>query len=230
MGKIGYGYGSEWHLLRYLGYHRHELSAKVGAAIGAGRICWLDFPREGEWKGLDFLPDNSPAKNEWKTFWPQTGNMHNWDAVGVRKTDAGEEYLLVEAKAHIKELNTKCGARDQRSIQIIEEALRATRKEFGADETKASNWLNRYYQYANRLAVLYFMREHDIPAHLVFICFLGDSFPARSNIKCPKTEAPWHKALADVHKRLGLSDAGLYKERVHHLYPPIYPQKIARKK
>lgn len=31
MGTIGYGYGSEWHLLRYLGYHQIQtISAKEG--------------------------------------------------------------------------------------------------------------------------------------------------------------------------------------------------------
>ena len=29
MGKIGYTYGSEWHLLRYLGYHRNELNRQI---------------------------------------------------------------------------------------------------------------------------------------------------------------------------------------------------------
>src|SRR4051794_23210402 len=33
MGTIGYSYGSEWHLLRYLGYHRDELNRQIEAKI-----------------------------------------------------------------------------------------------------------------------------------------------------------------------------------------------------
>jgi hypothetical protein len=40
--RIGYGYGSEWHLLRSLGYHRAELSLRVAFLIDAGEVDWLD--------------------------------------------------------------------------------------------------------------------------------------------------------------------------------------------
>ena len=43
MGTIGYGYGSEWHLLRYLGYHRHYLSQEILNMIGGEILQWLDF-------------------------------------------------------------------------------------------------------------------------------------------------------------------------------------------
>ena len=89
MGKIGHGYGNEWHLLRYLGYHRNALEEEILSKIGGDRSTWLDFKfsnrneplkRDQEWKGLDFL--NKETQKEWKTWWPQTGNVQNWDAVG----------------------------------------------------------------------------------------------------------------------------------------------------
>lgn len=43
MGKIGHGYGSEWHLLRYLGRHRNLLDNAVRDATRCGRFDWLDF-------------------------------------------------------------------------------------------------------------------------------------------------------------------------------------------
>ncbi|MQB02127.1 MAG: hypothetical protein GEU78_18040 [Actinobacteria bacterium] len=40
---IGYTYGSEWHLLRYLAYHREDLSRDVEAAIPGSKVLrWLD--------------------------------------------------------------------------------------------------------------------------------------------------------------------------------------------
>ena len=69
MSKIGYGHGSEYHLLRHLGYHRVELNGKVDEATGGRLINWLDFPYSvsprsfyhAEWRGISFLRDDAPA-------------------------------------------------------------------------------------------------------------------------------------------------------------------------
>ena len=45
MGKIGFTYGSEWHLLRYLGY-RNELNRQIEEVIPAKNVkieSWSDF-------------------------------------------------------------------------------------------------------------------------------------------------------------------------------------------
>ena len=34
MADVGYGYGSEWHLLRFLGYHRNVLDSAILGATG----------------------------------------------------------------------------------------------------------------------------------------------------------------------------------------------------
>ena len=116
MGKMGNGYGSEFHLLRYLGYHRHDLNRAVEKETG-GRVSeWLDFAFGGEerldreWKGVDFVDSASDIKSAWMKFWPQTGNVPNWDAVGRLELNSGVEYLLVEAKAHVEELQSSCSA------------------------------------------------------------------------------------------------------------------------
>ena len=44
MSKVGYGYGSEYHLMRYLAYHRGVLKQQVDEATGGELINWLDFP------------------------------------------------------------------------------------------------------------------------------------------------------------------------------------------
>ena len=44
MGKIGYGYGSEWQLMRFLGHHRNRLDEEIKKQIGEkGDLHWLDF-------------------------------------------------------------------------------------------------------------------------------------------------------------------------------------------
>ena len=72
MSTIGFGYGSEWHLLRYLGYHRADLNRAIASAIPGGTVVeWLnsrfetdpaainrDPPRflDREIEGFEFLP------------------------------------------------------------------------------------------------------------------------------------------------------------------------------
>ena len=44
MAHMGDGYGSECHLLRYLGRHRALRDWRVLACVGGSAIEWLDFP------------------------------------------------------------------------------------------------------------------------------------------------------------------------------------------
>src|SRR3546814_13709602 len=107
MADMGIGYGSECHLLRYLGRHRAALDAAIRAETGCDDVRWLDYPfdagrtwKDGEWKGLGFLPVDSPAHEAWRRPWPQGGNAPQRDAVGQVATAAGAEWLLGGAKAH----------------------------------------------------------------------------------------------------------------------------------
>lgn len=67
MAQIGYGYGSEFQLMRFLGHHRNLLENEIKKQIGVeGEIHWLDFgfsnsescvSGDDEIKGLNFLVD-----------------------------------------------------------------------------------------------------------------------------------------------------------------------------
>ncbi len=127
MGKIGYGYGSEWQLLRYLGYHRDFLNNQILLITGGDRIAWLDFgftltnkplKQDKEWIGLDFIED-PVVQGQWHAFWPQSGTAQNWDAVGALDIQGRQEWLLVEANAHLGEVKSTCGARNPNSLDKI---------------------------------------------------------------------------------------------------------------
>jgi hypothetical protein len=63
-------------------------------------------------------------------------------------------------------------------------------------------WTGTYYQYANRLATLWFLREQGIGARLVFVSFIADRFP--DDTPCPSSEEEW-LALIDARRlTLGL--------------------------
>lgn len=231
MGKIGFGYGSEWHLLRHLGYHRDYLSLKTLNVIGGNSIEWLDFnfsPKneplrdDKEFIGLGFT-QNAEVKEKWRLFWAQRGNSQNWDAVGKIHFDNQDEWLLVEAKGHIGELNSNCGAENLKSKHSIFSALEKTSWAFGNKSKPVENWLENYYQYANRLAVLYFLMNECNPsvnARLLFIYFYGEN---RENLECPKNEQEWLPAIEKMDDWLGVDKNCELKKRIHYLFLPVNP-------
>ncbi len=234
MGKIGYGYGSEWHLLRYLGYHRNYLSQEILDVTGGESISWLDFRfskkyaylnDDRELVGIEFIKDRN-VKNKWKYFWPQTGTSQNWDAVGKIIYEDHEEWLLIEAKAHYNEVKSDCGATSQASKALIKAALEKTASAFCKQLPPIENWLSPYYQYANRLAVLYFlMKECNpiIPTRLLFLYFYGDH---RDDAECPQNEEDWDPIINVIKRKLGTDENADLNKRVHHLFIPVNPNQL----
>ncbi|MBE2222673.1 MAG: hypothetical protein IAF02_14085 [Anaerolineae bacterium] len=231
MGTIGMGYGSEWHLLRYLGYHRDYLSREVLKITGGNSIHWLDFDfsreniplkDDGELKGLKFISDEAVHK-KWRNFWPPRGNSQNWDAVGKIQTGNGEEWLLVEAKGHLGEIKSSCGATNIESRQKIVTALQATSQTFSNLTKPVENWLSPHYQYANRLAVLHFLMkecEPSVKARLLFIYFYGEN---RKNEECPQSKQDWLPAISKMNEWLGINKNNDLAGRIHILYLPVNP-------
>ncbi len=132
-----------------------------------------------------FLTSPLDLQNPLAEFWPRFGPQ--WDALAV--TDQGQ-ILLVEAKSHISQMATSPGqARGKSAQQLINQSL---------DETKTflkargmADWSTSFYQYANRLAHLYWLRElNGIDAYLVNLFFLNDG-----EINGPRTQAEWQGAI-----------------------------------
>jgi hypothetical protein len=238
MGKMGYGYGSEWHLLRHLGYHRAYLSQQVINIIGGQAVEWLDFEfsqenmplqDDREFVGLGFIPDTQ-VQQKWKSFWPQTGNVQNWDAVGKIHLGDTIEWLLVEAKGHIGEVESRCSATSPVSKQVIYSALGKASKAFGNHVQPIENWLAPYYQHANRLAVLYFLMQECVPsvaARLLFIYFYGED---RKGLVCPQSEQEWLPAIQKMTDWLGIDKHGKLVPRVHYLFLPVNPVGVGGRK
>ena len=222
MARIGHGYGSEWHLLRYMGRHRHRLDRAVARSCGASEVEWLDSPfsrdprwRDAEGEGLDFLPASNPARQEWSHLWPQRGNVQNWDAVGRITVRGAEQWLLVEAKAHLGEVISTCGARSATSWQQIDGVFGVVKKDLRVPEE--ADWMQPYYQYCNRIAALHILSMYGTPAHLLFIYFTGD-WQGASERKCPKTQAGWNRALEKLDRHIMLPRDHPLSGRVHKLF------------
>jgi hypothetical protein len=232
MDKIGYGYGSEWHLLRYLGYHRYYLNEQILHQIGGDRLDWLDFrfsirnaplQRDREWTGIEFIEDQTVIA-QWHAFWPGSGSAQNWDAIGKVYQDGEPTWLLVEAKAHLGEVESTCRASSTKSREKIRAALEKAQGSFCASPPPVDHWLTPYYQMANRLACLHFlMRESQppVPAHLLFVYFVGDQ---RADADCPQSAGEWEGVIERIENRLALDPSQPLMKRVHHLFLAVNPK------
>ena len=228
MGRIGNGYGSEWHLQEYLSRYRQDLDEAVVNSVGATAINWLKVPLSAsgahkEWEGLDFI-QNVNVASDWKTYWPPSRPQHNWDAVATVEIGGFKEWLLVEAKAHVGEMASQCQAKKVKSGRMIRTALEATAKcvTYGGVPTLA--WYHEHYQYVNRLAVLNFLNNictPAIPSRLLFIYFCGEDKMAGR--VCPKSEAEWQSHLAPLYRKLDINLQSPLMQRVNSVYLPVTP-------
>jgi hypothetical protein len=166
-----------------------------------------------EWKGIDFLKDNLSLQEAWEFFWPGTGNIPNWDAVGKIQHNSKESWILVEAKSHIEEIKQACMARPGKGLNMINKAFSETKEYLKIPES--TDWLRPYYQYCNRIATLYFLKKHDVSAHLLFVYFLGDQFDKKI---CPESEKGWKNELNKLkqHNQI-LGEHGL-SDSIHELF------------
>ena len=181
-------------------------------------VRWLEFPKtaagDREFRGLEFVPleECAEIRTKWRTVWPTTGRQPSWDAIG-RASDA---WILVEARANAPEFSSPpCGASPDTHKQIVK-ALNATKRQLGVN--RFYPWDGTFYQYANRLTVLRFLREQGIDAHLVFIYFTGDQFP--DDTPCPQTATEWERLIEARRLTLGIPDNHALSAYDHHIFLP----------
>jgi hypothetical protein len=140
-------------------------------------------------------------------FWPKCGPQ--WDGLGKA---TGNEAVLVEAKAHFGELTSSCGAGGD-SLILVTESLNAAKNWAGA--SPLSDWHRPYYQYANRLAHLKFLRDHGVDATLVFVYFCGDDA-----MRGPSSAHEWKGQLQKAYTHLGI-EPDLASRNVVNVYIPV---------
>jgi hypothetical protein len=224
LGRRGNGYGSEWHFDHYRRVLPDVLDQHIKAGIGRSDadITWL-YPGSAafakEPRGVEFLkeePSQRKAFEAWRTFWPQTGSPPHWD--GVSRDATTGEWLLFETKANQSEFCSHiCGAVGK-GRALIESAMSKVKRHLSVH--RDFQWLGTYYQYANRLACLYFLNVlRKVPARLVLVYFTGDKFPDAR--QCPSSEAEWRELIRACHLTLGLSEEHALRDRVHELFLPV---------
>ncbi len=149
-------------------------------------------------------------------FWPRGGPV--WDALAiVEGKSSSRGVILLEAKSHISELANPgyaCKATGK-SLEQIKNAL--TTVKHALKVKGKTEWLGEYYQYANRLAHLYFLAIlGQVPTWMVFLYFVGD---VEQN--GPSTAAEWDASLEKARQALGLPERHLLNETIINVYAPV---------
>lgn len=125
-------------------------------------------------------------------FWPRRGPQ--WDGLA---TFPGGGVVLAEAKAHLAEFETSRSAAGPASAARIAAAFAQVQTDLSI--TPPAPWDRTCYQYANRLAHLWWLRAQGVNAHLLMIGFLGDA-----EVDGPRSGLAWDQAYARAETALGL--------------------------
>lgn len=226
MSNMGHGYGSEFHLLRWMGRHRTELNERLKPIFGSSSIQWKDFHfcsdrfiPDAELIGLEFLQGNPSYRHVCDCFgkgaisWPQRGELMNWDAVGL----VGDTYILCEAKAHLEEVERKYDPGNSSSIEQRERAFSFAKEKFGASPD--ADWMHNFYQMANRLYIIALLEECGVPAILLNIYFCGDK---HKDWVCPQTPEEWEPLLREELETLKLDKNNpFFASHVKNIFLPV---------
>lgn len=164
--------------------------------------------RDGDFLHRLGLPHLAP---DLAAFWPRGGPV--WDGLAR----AGDRVVLVEAKAHLREARSSpCAARSEASRQMIAQAFARVQADLVV--VPQADWMQHFYQYANRLAHLWWLRAQGVQAHLLLVGFVGDT-----EMRGPLTPAEWQGLYAEADAALGLGPDHALHAYVHHIFPTCAP-------
>jgi len=191
---------------KYLDY---EISKVIGKQMNIDWKSPLKSDDYAEYRDEDFLKNLgilNKIKYSLSNFWPDNGPQ--WDALGV----SGDEIILVEAKANIPEMvspGTKAKPDPRREI---ENSLDEIKKYLSVSDT--IDWTGTFYQYVNRIAHLYYLREKNkIKAYLLFIYFINDV-----SVNGLRTKDEWLGAIQTMEYYLGLAKNYKLRKYIHDIF------------
>jgi hypothetical protein len=217
-------YGSRYHFLSYRDRASPALDEAITSSIAPKlpelSLEWI-YPRQRETRpeptGTEFLELDRTRQAAWQKFWPQTGTLQTWDGVARCRDVTASAWVLIEAKANHPEFCSPPSGATSRSLIQIRHSLDQTKKALGVH--RFFPWHGTYYQYANRLAFLFFLKTIGISAHLVFLYFYGDRFPDET--PCPGSPERWRDLIRACHLTLGLPDRHALQPWIHDVFLPV---------
>lgn len=196
-----------------------SLNQSIEEQIGKGeRVEWRsplrndDFAEYRDGTFLELL-DLSELNPQLADFWPRGGPQ--WDALGVT---SGGTRLLVEAKAHVQEMCSPGSAASVKSLELIQARLDTTAKALNASDDRVA-WHKSFYQVANRLAHLHWLRSQGVDARLVMVNFLNDA-----DMGGPTSAREWHAAYQVAYHVMGLGRRHKLTPYIIEVFPDVESQ------
>ncbi len=200
-------YGSQYWLQQAVNHARRVIDRELAQSVGIAdeQIDWVSplAPDYREYQDQDFI---SRLGVDLKTvpladFWPKGGPV--WDGLArtmIRTpTESTDKVFLIEAKAHIPEVNSPESGASSQSLRRIAARLNETRAFLNANPIV--DWTRTFFQYTNRIAHLYLLRElNGINAYLVNVYFLNET-----RMKGPTRAEEWKGALTLLKTHLGVT-------------------------
>lgn len=214
---MGYGYGSEWQLLRFLGHHRNRLENAIMKAVNVSTndFYWFDFDfanrdkiitGDAEKAGLSFLSESDRIPKDKLDEVLKKIKEYNWTFARWQYWDAvfildGTLYF-VEAKAHTEEL--KSGNKEQggTSTQAI---LNFMSEMFNNQCVVSEDWVKEYYQFANRISTVALLNSFGIKSKLLNIYFINGYYDREHNKKKDTLESQFKEEIEKELKKLNLT-------------------------
>jgi len=154
------------------------------------------------------------SKKSLLQFWPRGGP--HWDGLAITSK---KQVILVEAKANIAEFATHpCGAKSPKSVRQILESLGQVQQFMHIEKNRRRPelWANAFYQYTNRIAHLYFLRELNcIPTHMIFLDIINDPDSGNDAVK---SADEWRLLVRLAEGCLGITPKKPLMKHVHHIH------------
>jgi len=206
-------HGSLKNLQVVINKKKKYLDAEISKVIGKQmKIDWKSPLRSdecAEYRDEDFLiilGVLNRVKYPLIDFWPKKGPQ--WDALGISEN----EIILVEAKANIPEMVSPGTKAKITSRSKIKNSLDEVKKYLNISND--IDWTGTFYQYVNRIAHLYYLREkNQIKAHLLFIYFINDI-----TVHGPKTKDEWLGAIQTMECYLGLAKKHKLRKYIYDIF------------
>lgn len=124
------------------------------------------------------------ASFNFNSWWnPSGGKAPTWDMISLCKLNGKDALLLVEAKAHVRELDTK-GKRvlanqsigSKQNLINIENRIKEACEDLNSTNNGFNISIKTHYQLSNRLAFSWKLNQLNIPVVLLYIGFTGDTY------------------------------------------------------
>jgi len=161
-----------------------------------------DFLKNTEWENL-----TDPIINWWLDIIKPNTRTPNWDFISTCTINGKKGLLLVEAKAHSKEIkeNDRCGSKNESNQNKIETAINQAKDNINMNNSfSISISRDKCYQLSNRIAHAWWLASQGVPVILLYLGFLNcDEMKENGNIF--KDDLEWQECFKNYSSKVGVN-------------------------